>query len=86
MRATRASSLPTLDGDVINDPAWRDVEPAAGFWQTAPVEGAPASEATEVRIVFDDRNLYIGVICYDSEPAANSYCESLVESATPVRY
>ena len=69
MRATRASNLPALDGDVINDPAWRDVEPAAGFRQTAPFEGAPASEATEVRIVFDDRNLYIGVICYDSEPS-----------------
>jgi len=68
MRATRASSLPTLDGDVLNDPAWRGVEPAAGFWQTAPVEGAAASEATEVRIVFDDQTLYVGVICYDSEP------------------
>ena len=68
MQATRASSVPTLDGDVLNDPAWRNVQPASGFWQTAPVEGAPASEATEVRIVFDDRNLYVGVICYDSEP------------------
>ena len=69
VRAIRTSEPPTLDGDVINDKAWLDAQPATSFWQTVPVEGAPATEATEVRILFDDRNLYVGVVCFDSDPS-----------------
>jgi hypothetical protein len=59
---------PTLDGKVT-DEAWLKVEPYATFTQTDPIEGAPASERTEVRIVYDKSNIYIGVICFDGEPA-----------------
>jgi hypothetical protein len=58
---------PTLDG-VVNDEAWLEIEAYSSFTQTDPIEGAPASERTEVRILFDKTNLYIGVICFDSEP------------------
>src|SRR5215210_2904726 len=58
---------PALDGKV-DDEAWLKVEPYATFTQTDPIEGAPASERTEVRIVYDKSNIYIGVICFDSEP------------------
>ena len=34
-----------------------------------PIEGAPASERTEVRVLFDKSHLYIGVIAFDSEPS-----------------
>lgn len=33
-----------------------------------PTEGAPASERTEVRALFDDKNLYVGIRAFDSEP------------------
>jgi hypothetical protein len=59
---------PTLDGKVI-DEAWLKVAPYADFIQTDPIEGAPASERTEVRVLFDKTNLYIGVICFDSDPS-----------------
>ena len=39
------------------------------FIQTEPTEGLPATERTEVRILYDDRAIYIGVICFDSEPS-----------------
>src|SRR6187549_33010 len=55
---------PTLDGKVI-DEAWLKVEPFSTFTQTDPIEGAPASERTEVRVLFDKTHLYIGVICFD---------------------
>ena len=58
---------PTLDGRIA-DEAWLQIEPYSTFTQTDPIEGAPASERTEVRILFDKTNLYIGVICFDSEP------------------
>ncbi len=58
---------PTIDGKVV-DEVWLKVEPYSTFTQTDPIEGAPASERTEVRVAFDKDNLYIGVICFDSEP------------------
>lgn len=61
------ASPPTLDGRV-NDEAWIGVEPYTTFTQQDPNEGAPASERTEVRVVFDKSNVYVGIICFDSEP------------------
>jgi hypothetical protein len=58
---------PTLDGRV-NDEVWLGSEPYTTFTQQDPVEGAPASERTEVRVLFDKSNVYIGIICFDSEP------------------
>ncbi len=57
----------TLDGDV-SEPAWQLAERHTGFTQSEPVEGEPASERTEVRIVYDQRALYVAAICYDREP------------------
>ena len=60
-------AAPTIDG-TVNDEAWLAVEPYSNFIQTDPIEGAPASERTEVRVLFDKANLYIGIIAFDSEP------------------
>ncbi|MGE0362676.1 MAG: DUF5916 domain-containing protein [Vicinamibacterales bacterium] len=61
---------PTLDGDVLNDPAWAAATPIEGFVQELPVEGAPVSEKTEVRVIFTKDTLYIGAVMYDREPGA----------------
>lgn len=68
-RAVKASEPPTIDGDVLNDPAWRDASPITGFWQTTPDEGRPATEETEVRVLYTSGTLYIGVVCYDRDPS-----------------
>ncbi|MGA1370207.1 MAG: DUF5916 domain-containing protein [Pseudomonadales bacterium] len=60
---------PALDGNVLDDPVWRAVTPARGFWQVQPAEGAPASERTDVYIGYTDDALLIGVVCYDEDPA-----------------
>jgi len=57
----------TLDGR-LDEPFWKNVEPAAGFRQREPDEGAPAREPTEVRIAYNRNNLYIGVLLHDSNP------------------
>ena len=59
---------PVLDGTVIGDPAYSQATPITEFWQTTPQEGQPSSERTEVHLVYTDRALYVGVICYDREP------------------
>ncbi len=66
--ATRAQVAPVLDGDVLNDPAYKNAQSLTAFWQTAPDEGQPATERTEIRIVYTRDTLYIGVVCYDRNP------------------
>ncbi|MBI3049083.1 MAG: carbohydrate binding family 9 domain-containing protein [Acidobacteria bacterium] len=57
----------TLDGR-FDEPFWGRAVPASNFIQQDPQNGRPATEPTEVRIVFDDDALYLGVTAYDSEP------------------
>ena len=61
-------SAPLLDGEVLNDPSWRNIANATGFWQTQPDVGAAATERTEVKISFSTTHLYVAVICYDNDP------------------
>jgi hypothetical protein len=61
------SASPVVDGKVT-DEAWLGVEPYTDFIQTDPIEGAAASERTEVRVLYDKTNLYISVVALDSEP------------------
>ena len=56
-----------LDG-VPDEPIWERVQPATGFLQREPDNGSPATERTEVRIVYDADRLLLSVICHDSEP------------------
>ena len=67
-QAYRLDSVPTLDGDVRGDSAWRGVQPASGFVQVQPNEAMPASKKTEVFIGFTDSSLWIGVVAYDDRP------------------
>ena len=65
--AVRVDEGPVLDG-VLDDPVWRQAALIDQFIQQEPNEGAPATERTEVLILYDGENLYIGVRAYDSEP------------------
>ncbi|MBT8063963.1 MAG: hypothetical protein KJN94_02995, partial [Gammaproteobacteria bacterium] len=50
--AVAGEAGPVLDGDVLNDPVWQSVAPSGDFVQTAPDEGQPASQRTEVRVLY----------------------------------
>ena len=67
-QAVELLAAPVIDGNVIDDPAWRAGEPITDFWQTQPNAGQAASQRTEVYIGFTDTALFIGVIAYDDEP------------------
>ena len=56
-----------LDGK-LDEPLWTGPEPATDFVQIDPANGKPATERTEVRVVYSKSSLYLGVMCYDSEP------------------
>jgi len=65
--AVRVSEAPVVDGS-LDEPAWRTATPITGFVEREPVEGAPISERTEVRILMDAQALYVGAWLYDSSP------------------
>lgn len=56
-----------LDGR-LDEAAWSTAQPAAGFVQREPVEGAPATEATEVRFVLEGDLLVIGARMHSTHP------------------
>ena len=57
-----------LDG-ILDEAVWASAEPATGFIQEDPEEGKPSTELTEVYILYNKENLYIGARLYDSDPA-----------------
>jgi hypothetical protein len=59
---------PVLDGDVLNDPIWQAVPAIDRMVQIQPNFGKPASEPTLIRVAYTKSTLYVGVVCYDSEP------------------
>jgi len=61
------ADAPTIDAD-LSDPVWARATVIDDFFQNSPNPGDPATERTEVRILYDENNLYIGVYAYDSEP------------------
>jgi len=65
--AIRATGRIVLDG-ILDEPTWREAPVATGFIQAEPREREPATEQTEVRVLYDDRSLYIGVFAHESEP------------------
>ena len=65
----RAAGAITLDG-VLDEPAWATAPVAKGFIQNDPHEDQPATFDTEVRVLYDDEALYLGVFAKDDEPGA----------------
>jgi len=64
--AFRTAQPPSIDG-TLDDPSWESAVPVGPLYQREPVEGAPASERTEVRILYDDVRLYLGFRCFDTD-------------------
>jgi hypothetical protein len=64
-----ADSAIRLDG-ALDEAIWAAVAPATGFVQRDPDNGAPATEPTEVRLLYDASRLIVGARLHDSEPDA----------------
>src|SRR5215469_16684267 len=67
--ATRVDNAPKLDG-TLDDPLWQIAKPIIDFRQREPHEGEPATERTEVRILYTRRAVYFGILCHDSMPSS----------------
>ena len=67
LRAIRLDEALELDG-LLEDEVYAQVPPVSGFLQQEPHEFEPATEETEVWILFDDVNIYISARCWNSRP------------------
>jgi hypothetical protein len=66
--AVRVDRAPRLDG-TLDDALWQSAKPIIDFRQREPQEGEPATEKTEVRILYTRHAVYFGIHCYDSAPS-----------------
>ena len=67
VRPMRTNSPPTIDGR-LDDPVWRSATMLSQFVQQAPLDGAPATEETEIYISYDSDNLYFGFYLHYADP------------------
>ncbi|HEX9892729.1 MAG TPA: hypothetical protein VGA78_02350, partial [Gemmatimonadales bacterium] len=65
--ARAVSVAPKLDGR-LDDAVWSEAVVLGDFVQREPDEGRPASEPTEVRVVYTGAALFIAVRAFDSLP------------------
>lgn len=67
INAVRINEKPKIDG-YLREEVWNKALPVNDFLQQEPIPGNPVSFKTEVRMVYTDYALYVGVMCYDPEP------------------
>ncbi len=67
LQAVKIAQAPKIDGN-LNDAAWVNVSEASDFIQNFPTYGLPASQKTEVKLVYDNTAVYVGAYLHD-DPA-----------------
>lgn len=65
--AVRTEERPVIDGR-LDDAAWQRAKVETSFVQNFPDEGKPPTEPTELRVLYDDDAIYVGIRCFDSHP------------------
>src|SRR5688572_13798593 len=69
------SSSIQVDG-VMNEAAWLEADVAKDFYMVLPMDTSAAKVKTEVRMTYDQKNLYIIATCFHLLPG-RYYVESL---------
>ncbi|MCX7986734.1 MAG: carbohydrate binding family 9 domain-containing protein, partial [Bacteroidales bacterium] len=63
----RISTPPVIDGK-LDDECWNIGNWSEDFVQYMPTEGAKASQKTQLKVLYDDKYIYVAFKCYDNEP------------------
>jgi hypothetical protein len=53
------------DGE-LNEPIWEIGESVTNYWEFFPLDSVQAKKQSEIKILYDDKNLYIGIKAYSS--------------------
>jgi hypothetical protein len=65
--ATRIENRPKIDGK-LNELCWESGVWSGGFTQQIPNQGMKPSQETQIKILYDNNNLYVGFKCFDKGP------------------
>ena len=66
IKAVRVGQGPKIDGR-LDDPVWKSAVVFSDFRMAEPLPDGEPSEKTELRILYDESSLYIGVVCFDRD-------------------
>jgi hypothetical protein len=61
------TAKPKIDG-LLNDSCWLEGEWGENYRQNMPEEGAPPSQKTRIKILYDNENIYVAIQAFDNEP------------------
>ena len=67
VRPVRVSAPPSIDGR-LDDAAWIEAAHITEFVQLQPLDGAPATESTDVYLAYDSTSIYLGFRARYSDP------------------
>ncbi len=65
LESVKISEKIVIDGK-LEEESWGKAPVATGFIQNEPQPGEPASEQTEVRVLYDNENIYFGFVMKES--------------------
>ena len=68
LQIQKASSAIYIDGE-LNERAWTDAAAADNFFMVLPMDTSHAKVKTEVRMTYDDKNIYVIAVCYLTKQA-----------------
>ena len=54
-------SNPIVVDGILDEAEWAEAKPADNFWQYFPTDSVQARNQTEIKFMFDDRKLYVGI-------------------------
>ena len=74
LRATLLTVPLEFDG-LLNERVYNEIKSVSGLIQTLPDAGQPATEKTEVWVMFDDENIYIGAALLAEKYGAHPRCQ-----------
>jgi len=55
-----------IDG-MLDEAIWQNAEVATNFWKQSPIDGVQAEKQTEVRMAYDEKNVYLAATCWDDD-------------------
>ncbi|WP_020602973.1 carbohydrate binding family 9 domain-containing protein [Spirosoma spitsbergense] len=76
LHISRATSPVVLDGSV-DEPAWQAAEVASDFWMVLPMDTSRAKVRTDVRMTYDEHNVYLSAVCFLGDVPGPYIVESL---------
>lgn len=72
----RARTPIVIDGSA-HEAAWESAEVARDFWMVLPMDTGRAKVRTDVRMAYDDHNIYLSAICFHGDVPGPYLVESL---------